>query len=121
MTWFARGRARAFGPTRRGHCGGCITPLLILGDCLALEGAQPGTVLARQSNPSPGTINLNSPGATRRHADLSVTMADLDSACGSRVNGSTIEEAELRDGDVVAPPMSLRRSVHATTLKPVRQ
>jgi hypothetical protein len=48
-------------------------------------------------------------------------MADLDSACGSRVNGSTIEEAELRDGDVVAPPMSLRRSVHATTLKPVRQ
>ncbi len=72
-----------------------------VGEMYRLEGAE--TVIGRASN---ATIRLNDDGISRRHARLlqvagEVLIEDLKSANGTLVNGDTIEQRSLKDGDKI--------------------
>ncbi|MGA8724674.1 MAG: DUF3662 and FHA domain-containing protein [Acidimicrobiales bacterium] len=52
------------------------------------------------------TIVVNDPNASRRHAEIrrvgnDVVVVDLDSTNGTRVNGATVTERQLSDGDQI--------------------
>jgi pSer/pThr/pTyr-binding forkhead associated (FHA) protein len=52
------------------------------------------------------TIVINDPNASRRHAEIrrsgnDVLVVDLNSTNGTRVNGATVRERVLADGDQV--------------------
>jgi diguanylate cyclase (GGDEF)-like protein len=72
-----------------------------VGEMYRLE--EPETVLGRGSN---STIRLNDDGISRRHARLlqvagEVLIEDLKSANGTLVNGETITQRTLQDGDKI--------------------
>ena len=52
------------------------------------------------------TVTINDPNASRRHAELrrvgnDVVLVDLNSTNGTRVNGATVRERTLADGDEI--------------------
>lgn len=72
-----------------------------VGEMYRLE--EPETVLGRGSN---STIRLNDDGISRRHARLlqvagEVLIEDLKSANGTLVNGETVTQRTLQDGDKI--------------------
>jgi diguanylate cyclase (GGDEF)-like protein len=72
-----------------------------VGEMYEVEG--PETVLGRGAN---ATVRLNDDGISRRHARLvlvqnEVVLEDLNSSNGTAVNGETITQRILRDGDKI--------------------